>query len=249
MKKLRVAAICAAFALSMSIFSTVAFAVEEPKEPHTPAIAATESAIPEEPESTGAPDSAEAAEIPESGMTTPPAGTGTVIETATEKDGREFYTITTPENNVFYLVIDRSRQTENVYFLDAVTEKDLLALAEKAGESIAETEATALEAEAQPPTPQETQAEQEPTEEQSGVPVNLIVVLAAAAAFGIGAWYFKVYRKRREAAETRDEYEAESLPEQEPYEQDYEEYGEEPNDAPPWDEGETDSEKDEEENE
>lgn len=246
MKKLRVAAICAAFALSMSIFSTVAFAVEEPKEPHTPAIAATESAIPEEP--TAAPDSAEAAEIPESGMTTPPAGTGTVIETATEEDGREFYTITTPENNVFYLVIDRSRQTENVYFLDTVTEKDLLALAEKAGESITGTEVQTPEAETQPPTSQETQAEQEPTEEQSGVPVNLIVVLAAAAAFGAGAWYFKVYRKRREAAETRDEYEAESVPEQEPYEQDDDEYGEEPDDAPPWDEDETDSE-DEEENE
>lgn len=242
MKKSRAAAICAAFALSMSLLCTVAFAVEEPKEPHTPAIAATESAIPEEP--TAAPDSAEAAETPESGMAAPPAGTGTVIETATEEDGREFYTITTPENNVFYLVIDRSRQTENVYFLDAVTEKDLLALAEKSGESIAETEATALEAEMQPPAPQEMQAGQEAAEEeQSGVPVNLIVVLAAAAAFGIGAWYFKVYRKRREAVETQDEYEADSLPEQ-----DYEEYGEEPDDAPPWDEDETDGE-DEEENE
>lgn len=248
MKKFRAAAICAAFALSMSIFSTVAFAVEEPKEPHTPAIAATESAIPEEPESKGASDNAEAAEIPENGMTTPPAGTGTVIETATEEDGREFYTITTSENNVFYLVIDRSRQTENVYFLDAVTEKDLLALAEKAGESITGTEVQTPEAETQPPAPQEPQAEQEATEEQSGVPVNLIVVLAAAASFGIGAWYFKVYRKRREAAETQDEYEADSLPEQESYEQDYEEYGEEPDDAPPWDEDETDNE-DEEENE
>ena len=146
MKKSRAAAICAAFALSMSLLCTVAFAVEEPKEPHTPAIATTE-------EPTAAPDSAEAAETPESGMAAPPVGTGTVIETATEEDGREFYTITTPENNVFYLVIDRSRQTENVYFLDAVTEKDLLALAEKSGESIAETEATALEAETQPPRP------------------------------------------------------------------------------------------------
>ena len=57
-----------------------------------------------------------------------------------------------------------------------------------------------------------------------------------------------MYRKRREAAETRDEYEADSLPEQEPYEQEHEEYGEEPDDAPPWDEDDTDGE-DEEENE
>jgi len=59
-----------------------------------------------------------------------PAGTGTVIDNATDADGKEFYTIMTPSENVFYLIIDRQRETENVYFLNAVTEKDLLALAE-----------------------------------------------------------------------------------------------------------------------
>ena len=43
---------------------------------------------------------------------------------------REFFTISTPDENVFYLVIDRQRGSENVYFLNAVTESDLLALAE-----------------------------------------------------------------------------------------------------------------------
>ena len=59
-----------------------------------------------------------------------PGGTGTVIENATEEDGKEFYTIMTPDENVFYLIIDRQRNTENVYFLNAVTEADLLPLAE-----------------------------------------------------------------------------------------------------------------------
>ena len=53
-----------------------------------------------------------------------PGGTGTVIENATEEDGKEFYTIMTPDENVFYLIIDRQRNTENVYFLNAVTEAD-----------------------------------------------------------------------------------------------------------------------------
>ena len=57
-------------------------------------------------------------------------GTGTVVDNATDEDGKEFFTITTPSENVFYLVIDRQRTEENVYFLNAVTEKDLLALAE-----------------------------------------------------------------------------------------------------------------------
>lgn len=60
-----------------------------------------------------------------------PDGQATVTDNATEADGKEFYTFTTPEGNVFYLVIDRGRKSENVYFLNAVTETDLLALAAK----------------------------------------------------------------------------------------------------------------------
>ena len=59
-----------------------------------------------------------------------PDGTGTVVDNVTDEDGKEFFTITTPSENVFYLVIDRQRTENNVYFLNAVTEKDLLALAE-----------------------------------------------------------------------------------------------------------------------
>ena len=74
--------------------------------------------------------------------TTPPAATetvakpfttdgmGTVVDNATDEDGKEFFTITTPSENIFYLVIDRQRTENNVYFLNAVTEKDLMALAE-----------------------------------------------------------------------------------------------------------------------
>ena len=56
----------------------------------------------------------------------PPGGTGTVVE-QTDEDGKEFYTIMTADENVLYLVIDRQRETENVYFLNAVTEADLIA--------------------------------------------------------------------------------------------------------------------------
>ena len=53
-----------------------------------------------------------------------PDGTGTVVDNATDEDGKEFFTITTPSENIFYLVIDRQRTENNVYFLNAVTEKD-----------------------------------------------------------------------------------------------------------------------------
>lgn len=60
-----------------------------------------------------------------------PDGQATVTDNATEADGKEFYTFTTPEGNIFYLVIDHERESENVYFLNAVTEMDLLALSAK----------------------------------------------------------------------------------------------------------------------
>ncbi len=65
-------------------------------------------------------------------------GTGTVVDNATDKEGKEFYTITTPDENIFYLVIDKQKTTDNVYFLNAVTEADLLPLAEKSEEETAE---------------------------------------------------------------------------------------------------------------
>ena len=59
-----------------------------------------------------------------------PSGTGTVIDNATDEDGKEFFVIEAEDGSVFYLVIDRQRSTENVYFLNATTVSDLLPLAE-----------------------------------------------------------------------------------------------------------------------
>lgn len=68
-----------------------------------------------------------------------PGGQATVVDEATGEDGKVFYTFTTPEGNVFYLVIDSQREEDNVYFLNAVTEQDLLALAEGGEDGAAES--------------------------------------------------------------------------------------------------------------
>ncbi len=67
--------------------------------------------------------------IPDGAFT--PEGTGTVLDQATGADEKYFYTITTENGNVFYLIVDGKRDENNVYFLNGVTEADLLALAEK----------------------------------------------------------------------------------------------------------------------
>lgn len=136
-----------------------------------------------------------------------PEGTGTVVDNATDGDGKEFFTITTPSENVFYLIIDRQRDGQNVYFLNAVTEKDLLALAEKDPEPEVTEPVMEPEPETEPPT--------EP-EKTSGFPMGNILMIAAVLLAGGGAgYYFKVYRPKHEAPDMDDEeydYEDEADP-------------------------------------
>ena len=137
-----------------------------------------------------------------------PEGTGTVVDNATDGDGKEFFTITTPSENVFYLIIDRQRDGQNVYFLNAVTEKDLLALAEKDPEPVMEPEP-----ETEPPTEPEPEPEPEKT---SGFPMGNILMIAAVLLAGGGAgYYFKVYHPKHEVPDMDDEeydYEDEADP-------------------------------------
>ena len=138
---------------------------------------------------------------PEAKPFTPP-GTGTVVDNATDEDGKEFFTIMTPAENVFYLVIDRQRETENVFFLNAVTEADLLALAEMPAEPV-------------PPAPDPEPADdpeptEEPEPEQPKATGGAGMLLLAMAMVGIGGgagWYFKIYRpKKQRAAESEEDY-------------------------------------------
>lgn len=142
-----------------------------------------------------------------------PEGTGTVVDNATDGDGKEFFTITTPSENVFYLIIDRQRDGQNVYFLNAVTERDLLALAEKDPEPEVTEPVMEPEPETEPPTEPEPEPEPEKT---SGFPMGNILMIAAVLLAGGGAgYYFKVYRPKHEIPDMDDEeydYEDEADP-------------------------------------
>ena len=151
-----------------------------------------------------------------------PEGTGTVLDNATDQDGKEFFTITTAEEAVFYLVIDRQRETENVYFLNAVTVADLMALAEPSPEAVPEP---LPEPEPEPAT----EPEPEPEPEKSGGAGTLLLVLAVLALGGGAGWYFKIYRPKQQAAAPGEDFD-----EAEEYGEDY--GGGEYDDLPPWDE-------------
>ena len=151
-----------------------------------------------------------------------PDGQGTMVDNATDGDGKEFFTIMAADESVFYLVIDRQRETENVYFLNAVTVADLMALAEPSPEAVPEP---LPEPEPEPaPTP-----EPEPEPEKSGGAGMLLAVLGVLALGGGAGWYFKIYRsKQQQAAGPGEDFDEAG---------EYgEDYGGEYDDLPPWDE-------------
>ena len=158
-----------------------------------------------------------------------PNGQATVLDHASEEDGKEFFTITTADNNVFYLIVDRQREEENVYFLNAVTETDLLSLAQAD-----EQPELILEPEEEPDCSctqkcevgdvntlclvckenrkacvGEVPEEPEPVAKESNTGMILFVVLTLAVGGAVG-WYFKIYRPKQEFMEDDDSEEEES---------------------------------------
>ena len=184
--------------------------LEQPQEP-------ADSAVPGDTNTDGtATDSA----IPDTAFT--PDGTGTVMDNATETDGKEFFTITSESGNVYYLVIDRQRGTENVFFLNAVTEEDLLGLAQSTDGAVPTAPGT-VNPDPQPtapatPDPQPTPEQPAPSGGNTGA---IIFVLLAVVAVGGAAYYFKIVKPRKQAAvQDEDEYEDEP-DEAEAYEENY----------------------------
>lgn len=152
-----------------------------------------------------------------------PEGSGEVVDNATDGDGKEFFTITTADESIFYLVVDRQRETENVYFLNAVTLADLEALAVSNGEELPGTLPPAPAPEPAPePEPEPTpEPEPAPEPEQKPSAAPLLLGLAVVLIGGGAGWYFKFYRPKHAPAPEPEE----DFDESDPYE-----------DGDPWDE-------------
>ena len=136
--------------------------------------------------------------------------------------GKEFYTIQTASEKVFYLIIDRDGEEEMVYFLTEVTENDLLnvtadnsdtlpqnsaalesaipvtegALSNNNGEQETEEEPAEEAAEDGEENTEEPEPEPEKTGENPAA-TYIILGIVAVAAIG-GGYYFKVAKKKKE---------------------------------------------------
>lgn len=144
-----------------------------------------------------------------------PEGNGEVLDNATSENGKEFFTITTPDGNVFYLVIDRERGDHDVYFLNAVTENDLLALAEKSETS----EDTSPPAPSTPEPTESSTSEPEPVEtpEKKKGGNNTLLIIIVVLAIGGAIYYVKVLKPKAKAANDFDDEDDEEFEEEEEY--------------------------------
>ena len=153
--------------------------------------------------------------VPDGSRPFTPDGTGTVVDNVTGNDGKEFFSISTEDGNVFYLIVDRQRHTDNVYLLNAVTEHDLMSLA-KPGDG--RVSAVPEPPNVTPPTSNEPNTNNEPTptppasSQNGGGNNNLIFIIIAAIAVGGAGYYFKIVRPKQKKADDYDyEEEAESF--------------------------------------
>ena len=132
--------------------------------------------------------------------------------------GKEFYTIQTESEKVFYLVIDRDGEEETVYFLTEISENDLLNVTSDVKETLPKNSAVAesalpktegaLPVEDADAVEEETGVEEqetgteeteEPAEETAENPAAAYILLGLVAAVVIGAaYYVKVLRKKDE---------------------------------------------------
>ena len=242
MKNRLIAAALAAFFM-LPVFSFTAYATEI----ETEDISEIEI-IAEEPDTGEYPDTdaevtqdAPPAEEPGAAELPPlPPGTATVIDYNTDPDGRLFYTIMTPDEHVFYLVIDKNRNADNVYFLNAVTVADLLPLAQMPATPPNGAVTTPPNINGGTEQPGETPPPPEDEPQQGGGMGMYIFIIVLAIVGGGAGWYFKIYRPKQQGAASGDEYDPTLNDSDNDYSDDWGDDSDDDSgeavDAPPWDE-------------
>lgn len=154
-------------------------------------------------------------------------GNGEVKDDITDSSTKEFLTVTTKNNNTFYIVIDRSATSQNVYMLSQIDEQDLAEFLDKDSTAtvitpqedasskvvLDETDSTADDV-------KDTSVDTENKTSGKTNPGAMAAVLLLALG-GVGAYYyFKIYKPKKEAeeddvSEGLEMDDLESLPEEE----------------------------------
>ena len=121
-------------------------------------------------------------------------GNAQLVDDKENDDTKQFLTIQTQKGNTFYMVIDRSSNTENVYMMSLVDENDLAEFLDETEKDKETEESTVVIPET---TPETTPAAEEETEvkkeEKSGMNVKGLAAIVVAAILGFAG--IAVYKK------------------------------------------------------
>ena len=179
--------------------------------------------------------------LPEDATPTEPSDAKAEVTEHADESKKEFYTIKTDSEKVFYLIFDKSGENEQVYFLTEISERDLLNVTADTMQTLPQNSAVTEmaipndtedqtdgedlfgqdeDSEVDSSTESEVITEPDVTEEKEGNGAIVYIITGIAAVIGIGAgYYFKVYKKKQEIAE-----EDEELFEEETYENENEDW-------------------------
>ena len=151
-------------------------------------------------------------------------GNAQVQDDITNSKNKEFLTITTKNNNTFYLIIDRSANVDNVYMLSQIDENDLQEFLEE--DSSASTIVDVTPEVVINENTHTEQTEQPATEspEKEGTASNLgaLVAILIAAILGVGAYGYIKFIKPKKDEDDGDDEGIEMIGESDPFEEDQE---------------------------
>lgn len=135
-------------------------------------------------------------------------GNGEIQDDIVNESSKEFLTITTKNNNTFYMVIDRSSTSQNVYLLSQVDENDLKEFVdqEKGQATVTPTPQVVIDENKTEETDKKEEIakpekEKMPQANKGAMVAILILTLGGVAAY----YYFKIYKPKKEEEENFEE--------------------------------------------
>lgn len=133
------------------------------------------------------------------------SGNGQLLDDISGDDTKQFLTIQTKNGNTFFMVLDRSSNTENVYMLSMIDENDLSEFITETKESETKKPSVVLPEETeQTLSIEETKDDSE--KETKGVNTGALLAIILLLVGGIGCYYyFKVVKPKKEEEDAEGE--------------------------------------------
>lgn len=132
-------------------------------------------------------------------------GNGQLVDDLKEDSTKQFLTIQTKKGNTFFLVLDRSSNTENVYMLSMVDENDLAEFIENKSETQKKPEAEKPQVVIPEPEAKPEEPEPRPEPKNGGMNTGMLIAAVVFLAGGIGAYYVKVVKPKKAEENADDE--------------------------------------------